>query len=111
MTIEAKDSCNPKHRWSSMLDRSTFESDGEARRNRDVRTCLLCLSGASGSLFAVIFPPYTIRSKARKEEAESVVTVGNENKIIDLVNKNYRSPFEKGVMFGRDVLVHFSVSV
>ena len=54
-----------------------------------------------------MFPPYSVRAKVRKEEAESIVTVGNDNKTIDIINKNYRSPFDKGILVARDVMVSF----
>ena len=52
----------------------------------------------------VIYPPFTTRSKAKKED-DSVVSVGNEVKSGSVARWDYRSPYEKGVLFARDVMV------
>lgn len=52
----------------------------------------------------VVFPPFITRGKLKKDE-DAQVLVGNDVKSGSIARWDYRSPFEKGVMFARDVMV------
>jgi len=52
----------------------------------------------------VVFPPFITRGKLKKDE-DAQVLVGNDVKSGSIARWDYRSPFEKGVLFARDVMV------